>query len=28
VLEATGNRQRPFVYGSASGREDFYFTVK
>jgi len=28
VLEATGNRQRPFVYGSVSGREDFYFTVK
>ena len=28
VLDATGNRQRPFVYGSVSGREDFYFTVK
>jgi tetratricopeptide (TPR) repeat protein len=27
VLEATGNRQRPFVYGSVSGREDFYFAV-
>jgi hypothetical protein len=28
VLDATGNRQRPFVYGSVSGREGFYFTVK
>ncbi len=28
VLDATENRQRPFVYGSVSGREDFYFAVK
>jgi uncharacterized caspase-like protein len=28
VLDATGNRRRPFVYGSVSGREDFYFAVK
>jgi hypothetical protein len=28
VLEATGNRQRPFVYGSVAGREDFYFAVQ
>jgi tetratricopeptide (TPR) repeat protein len=25
VLEATGNRQQPFTYGSLPGRQDFYF---
>jgi tetratricopeptide (TPR) repeat protein len=25
VLDATGNRQEPFVYGSLPGRQDFYF---
>jgi uncharacterized caspase-like protein len=25
VLDATNRRQRPFVYGSVSGRDDFYF---
>jgi hypothetical protein len=25
VLDATGNRQEPFVYGSLTAREDFYF---
>lgn len=25
VLEATGRRQRPFTYGSLSGRQNFYF---
>ena len=25
VLKATGNQQRPFVYGSLPGEEDFYF---
>ena len=25
VLDATGRRQQPFVYGSLPGREDFYF---
>jgi len=25
VLDATGHRQQPFVYGSLPGREDFYF---
>jgi len=28
VLDATENRQRPFVYGSVSGRKDFFFAVK
>ncbi len=28
VMEATGNRQQPFVYGSVSGRQDFYFVAK
>jgi len=28
VLDATENRRRPFVYGSVSGREDFFFAVK
>ena len=26
VLDATGRRQRPFVYGSNPSRDDFYFT--
>jgi uncharacterized caspase-like protein len=25
VLDATGRRQKPFSYGSISGRQDFYF---
>jgi len=25
VLKATGNQQRPFVYGSLPGEEDYYF---
>jgi uncharacterized caspase-like protein len=25
VLDATGNKQEPFMYGSLSGRQDFYF---
>jgi hypothetical protein len=25
VLEATGNQQQPFLYGSLTGRQDFYF---
>ena len=25
VLDATGNKQEPFVYGSLPGRQDFYF---
>ena len=27
VLQATGNHQRPFVYGSIPGEEEFYFRV-
>jgi len=27
VLEATGRRQKPFSYGSISGRQDFYFVA-
>jgi len=27
VVEATGNKQLPFSYGSLSGREDFYFVA-
>jgi uncharacterized caspase-like protein len=26
VMDATGRQQQPFVYGSVTGREDFYFT--
>jgi uncharacterized caspase-like protein len=25
VLDATGQKQQPFVYGSLPGREDFFF---
>jgi uncharacterized caspase-like protein len=25
VLDATGNKQEPFVYGSLTAKEDFYF---
>jgi hypothetical protein len=25
VLDATGNKQEPFMYGSLTGRQDFYF---
>jgi hypothetical protein len=25
VLDATGNKQQPFWYGSLPGRQDFYF---
>jgi len=25
VMEATGRKQKPFSYGSISGRQDFYF---
>jgi uncharacterized caspase-like protein len=28
VLKETGNRQRPFVYGSNPGEEEFYFSAK
>jgi uncharacterized caspase-like protein len=28
VLKETGNRQRPFVYGSIPGEEEFYFSGK
>jgi uncharacterized caspase-like protein len=28
VLDATGNEQEPFVYGSLPGRQDFYFRPK
>jgi uncharacterized caspase-like protein len=28
VLRATGNQQRPFVYGSLPGEEDFYFKLR
>lgn len=27
VMEATGRRQKPFSYGSISGRQDFYFVA-
>ncbi|RTM10829.1 MAG: tetratricopeptide repeat protein [Bradyrhizobiaceae bacterium] len=27
VMEATGRRQKPFSYGSVSGRQDFYFVA-
>jgi hypothetical protein len=25
VLDATGNKQEPFMYGSLTARQDFYF---
>jgi hypothetical protein len=25
VVDATGNKQEPFMYGSLPGRQDFYF---
>ena len=28
VLKATGNQQRPFVYGSLPGEEDYYFRLR
>src|SRR6266436_5203995 len=28
VLKATGNKQRPFVYGSLPGEEDYYFRLR
>ncbi|WP_271586606.1 tetratricopeptide repeat protein [Bradyrhizobium sp. CCBAU 53415] len=28
VMEATGRRQKPFSYGSISGRQDFYFVAR
>ena len=28
VLRATGNQQRPFVYGSLPGEEDYYFKTR
>ena len=28
VLKTTGNRQRPFVYGSLPGEEDYYFKLR
>jgi hypothetical protein len=28
VIESTGGRQRPFSYGSLSGRQDFFFVAK
>lgn len=28
VMEATGGRQEPFIYGSLPGREDFFFVEK
>jgi len=28
VLRATGNQQRPFVYGSLPGEEDYYFRLR
>lgn len=28
VLRATGNRQRPFVYGSLPGEDEYYFKVR
>jgi TPR repeat protein len=28
VLKATGNQQRPFVYGSLPGEEDYYFKLR
>jgi uncharacterized caspase-like protein len=28
VLQATGNHQRPFVYGSIPGEEDFFFNAR
>ena len=28
VLRATGNQQRPFVYGSLPGEEDYYFKLR
>jgi uncharacterized caspase-like protein len=28
VLEATGNRQQPFTYGSLPGRRDFFFVAR
>src|SRR4029077_15651660 len=27
VMEATGHKQKPFSYGSISGRQDFYFVA-
>ena len=27
VMEATGRKQKPFSYGSISGRQDFYFVA-
>jgi hypothetical protein len=26
-MEATGRKQKPFSYGSISGRQDFYFVA-
>ena len=28
VLDATGNRQRPFVYGSIPGAAEFFFRLQ
>jgi hypothetical protein len=28
VLDATGNRQQPFTYGSLPGRRDFFFVAR
>jgi hypothetical protein len=28
IMDATANHQQPFVYGSVSGRQDFYFVEK
>jgi uncharacterized caspase-like protein len=28
VLRATGNRQRPFVYGSLPGEDEYYFKLR
>jgi len=28
VLKSTGNQQRPFVYGSLPGEEDYYFKTR